>query len=843
MRHIQTAALLLAALLPSAALPADGDVLAEDFEEGYLASRWTFYDGAEFPGAAGAFERVPDAAHAGKNGGRLFFDFTGGGNYVCAILQLEHAPEQAAVRFWALNPGGNTLVFRYNDQTGQTHQKRLAVPKGEWSDVTVAMEDWQAHYGGANDGRIHGAPRWIAILMENGGAKQGHLCLDDVRLVPGQPVATETADYPAFRFAPTERWSLQGGDRAGENRLDGGKLSYHFTPGIRRLVVAPPEQSLLGRPVAFRVRLRGQAPGQTLRLQLSTHFMAFERTLGEVAGAGEHEYVVPAPPGEGWRFFDGENDGLLHGPLRVYGLLLDPGKPDGRGELEFEEIGIKAEYPANRACVLVAEHRASDGKFVAVVRSLLPRPADGTLAWTLRDWDGTVVGRGTRDVRVPAAAAPLEMVVDAPPESDAATREFAEADFTLTIAGQKTLRAAACRVAPLAAGGSATRDPASPFGMGLYLYRFQNDPQGLAEMDRAAELAARAGVKWTREEFNWARIERRKGQCDWTFYDRMVATAAKHGISVYGLLAYWADWTKPYTQEGQDDYCRFAASAAERYRDSVRHWEVWNEPNIFFWQGPKDQYVQLLKQAHAAIRQASPGAQVLGCSVAGVDTDFIKRTVQQGGPFDVLTIHPYRAELNDAAFVDDLRQTAALVRPVDGPARPVWITEMGWPTPAENPWIGQDLQPASLRRQAELLVRSYVDALASGVCPNISWYDFRNDGDDPFNAEFNMGIATHDFRPKPAYRAFATLTRLLSGKRCSGRIEAGRDVVAFRFAGKEGTTIALWNPSGELHAVLPLAGKAVRVNLMGASRALEVRDGQATVTAAAGQPVFVVLEP
>ena len=53
--------------------------LLEDFDATWRAKRWTFWNGAEFPGAKGSFERSAQAAHSGKFGGKLSFDFTGGG--------------------------------------------------------------------------------------------------------------------------------------------------------------------------------------------------------------------------------------------------------------------------------------------------------------------------------------------------------------------------------------------------------------------------------------------------------------------------------------------------------------------------------------------------------------------------------------------------------------------------------------------------------------------------------------------------------------------------------------------------------------------------------------------
>ena len=299
--------------------------------------------------------------------------------------------------------------------------------------------------------------------------------------------------------------------------------------------------------------------------------------------------------------------------------------------------------------------------------------------------------------------------------------------------------------------------------MGLYLYRYGNWAPGLREMNRVARMGSEAGVKWSREEFAWQRIEPVKGKFDWTFYDKLVAAAQRNGITVYGELGYWAGWTKPYTPEGIEDYCRFATAVAEHYRNDVHHWEIWNEPNIFFWQGPRTMYAELLKQAYAAVKKGNPNAQVLGCSTAGIDRDFIQKTMELGGRFDILTIHPYRGHLDDRDFISDLHKVADLAKRPDGSLRPVWITEMGWATHTPHNSMATDFSVTTQRQQAELIARAYIDAMASSVTPNISWYDFRNDGNDPFNFEHSMGIVTRDFRPKPAYCAFATMTRMLTG--------------------------------------------------------------------------------
>ncbi len=199
-------------------------------------------------------------------------------------------------------------------------------------------------------------------------------------------------------------------------------------------------------------------------------------------------------------------------------------------------------------------------------------------------------------------------------------------------------------------------------------------------------------------------IEARPGQFRWDFYDRMVATARRNGIEIYGLLAYWSGWAAAYTPEGIDAYARWAAAVVRRYRDKIHHWEVWNEPNIFFWQGPRDLYAELLKKTYTAIKREDPRALVLGLSTAGIDTRFIRHMLKLQAPFDILTIHPYRAVLAEKALMQELRDVKSLVG-----GRPVWITEMGWPT---------QLGGTDEAAQARLLARTYLAAAASGALDN-----------------------------------------------------------------------------------------------------------------------------
>jgi hypothetical protein len=149
-----------------------------------------------------------------------------------------------------------------------------------------------------------------------------------------------------------------------------------------------------------------------------------------------------------------------------------------------------------------------------------------------------------------------------------------------------------------------------------------------------------------------------------------------------------------------------------------------------------------------------------------------------------------------------------------------------------------------LRAQAELIARSYLCAIVSGVEPKTFWYDFRNDGDDPIYFEHQMGIVEQDFSPKPAYLAFATLTQVLRGKGLAGAVSVPQGVLAFSFkpfAGGSGQTIALWSPQTDTLVELPTTAERVtRINGIGERSEVRPEAGKVRVELRSGAPVYLL---
>ncbi len=656
-----------------------------------------------------------------------------------------------------------------------------------------------------------------------------------------EPAASEkTLTYPLDAVIARDAWRLGARGNGGVSAWDGKRLALDYSQGASQVQLYFPDVSLPGAIRKIRVVARGNAAGHPVSLHLRTHFMTFSKTLGEFKGEGEQVLETEGPPSAGWTWKYGENDGKIHGPLRPAELCFEAGDAKGKTELEIVAIQFEAAAPADRQAILTVQcdQAAQPARFGAQLRAFSDQPLRGTLCWELKRWDGTVLQKDQREVEVPAGLQPRLEWVNLPSVPEGC--RFVEAEFVFKAAGQKELPVQAYWMGPCEINKDLSLDPDSPFGMGVYLNRF--DPQ---TMERIAQLAGKAGVKWSREDFSWSRIEPQPGQYQWDFYDRLVETANRNGISVYAIVGYWTGWSKDYTPEGIQQYTQFLRALVRRYRDRIHQWEIWNEPNIFFWQGPKELYADLLIESYRVVKEEDPTAQVLGLSTAGIDFDFIDKMLKKKTPFDVLTIHPYRKELKDAEFIADLKKAADVVKLPDGTKRPVWITEMGWATFVPHHVLEQDFAPNSQRAQANYLARTYLGTIASGVQPKTFWYNFSNDGDDPFYFEHNMGIMQRDGRPKPAYAVYAAMTSVLKGQRFVRQRDDLGNVFAAEFESKDGKTpgvLALWSAEKDATVAVPATGeKAVLVNAIGEQRPLQIKEGRVEIDLKTGAPVYLLL--
>ncbi len=119
----------------------------------------------------------------------------------------------------------------------------------------------------------------------------------------------------------------------------------------------------------------------------------------------------------------------------------------------------------------------------------------------------------------------------------------------------------------------------------------------------------------------------------------------------------WAYPPKDYAKWAELVY-QWARHAVQKYgRAEVErwYWEVWNEPDIGYWQGTRDEYLKLYDHAAAGLRRALPTARIGGPHVTGPNGErtqqylraFIEHclrgtngaTGKTGSPLDFVAFH------------------------------------------------------------------------------------------------------------------------------------------------------------------------------------------------------------
>ncbi len=355
------------------------------------------------------------------------------------------------------------------------------------------------------------------------------------------------------------------------------------------------------------------------------------------------------------------------------------------------------------------------------------------------------------------------------------------------------------------------RDKGTPFGVVATLgNRVRED-----EIPQAIQLMREAGVQWQREEIFWDQVQKEpNGPFRWDGngngfynYDYAIGAQVAAGINVLGLLDYNPAWFKgrnPTPEEWIEDWGDFVYAAVARYgreRGWVKYWELWNEPNLEesgYQSGlytPQD-FVRVLQVGYAAAKAADPEARIVMGGLVSIwseppspyNYDYLTYLSIIGNLgawnyVDIIAIHPYRPDppegeifkhkgTDSLSLRDELRLVDELLLK-HGP-KPIWLTEMGWPSHHGAYSVSED-------DQAFFLVRTYILAISHPSVEKIFWYDLRNDTAPdalyhrPYfaneNPQFHYGMVRRTYPldvndvnlRKPAMVAYRTMTNMLAG--------------------------------------------------------------------------------
>lgn len=312
----------------------------------------------------------------------------------------------------------------------------------------------------------------------------------------------------------------------------------------------------------------------------------------------------------------------------------------------------------------------------------------------------------------------------------------------------------------------------SPFGVLAFLH--WNHPWNNHKypdeksLKKAAALMREAGISWVRMDFLWDEIEPRKGEFDFTKYDRIVELLSASGINILGLLEYNCAWdgeAKKWNDPPQDNrlFVNYAVKVISRYKGKIKHWEVWNEPDSSIYWSRQDSlksYCLLLREVYLAAKKTDPHCRILNGGIAnGIAS--VNHLYDNGGKgyFDILNIHIFESPFCKSSIskVNAYVRLAANIMKRNGDGdKKIWVTETGCPGVREgletaNWWLGKN--PGE-EEQAEWLREVYGALLKEKPVAKIFWAFLRDCRKHWDSGVDYFGLVRWDYSVKPAFQAY-----------------------------------------------------------------------------------------
>ena len=261
------------------------------------------------------------------------------------------------------------------------------------------------------------------------------------------------------------------------------------------------------------------------------------------------------------------------------------------------------------------------------------------------------------------------------------------------------------------------------------------------------------GVQHVRVLARWSQIQAMAGTApNWAKLDRHVDAAEDAGIELIvtiGTSPTWLngsadEWSVPQgppkLQEWITAYRSFVNAMASRYRGRVRHWELWNEPNLkVFWEPLPNAaaYAQWAQAIHDEIKSVDSSAEIAFGALVHLDVGalpdsiagktFLQQMYDLGLTPEIVSVHPYALLLEEPDFEDKDHlsntfrdvETIWSVMLANDPTptdNQIWITEFGWracllqPPPSCPPFpacIDEATRADFIERSVEIIETEY----------------------------------------------------------------------------------------------------------------------------------------
>jgi polysaccharide biosynthesis protein PslG len=315
-------------------------------------------------------------------------------------------------------------------------------------------------------------------------------------------------------------------------------------------------------------------------------------------------------------------------------------------------------------------------------------------------------------------------------------------------------------------------------------------PQGMEQHD--PKLMHKNGVGVARFGLLWPYVQPSAATRNWGWVDRIVGQLAANGVQAVPYVWGTPRWLSHTFRDdplkspaGKQGWKLFLKAAVDRYGPGgtywtqpglyrsqypgkwpkpIRAWQIWNEPTLkkfFPHRNYVHRYAKMLKLSHQAIKAEDRHAKVVLAGVPGGKKPsaaaFLTSLYRVKGikrSFEAAALHPYSRNVKELRRT--IQGTRKAMRARHDSHTPLWLTEIGWGSGHPNKFgINK-----GIRGQAQLLKQSFKLILHNRrrwKIHNLSWFTWRdpprkNDPDCSFCS--SSGLLKHNFKPKPALRAY-----------------------------------------------------------------------------------------
>lgn len=170
-----------------------------------------------------------------------------------------------------------------------------------------------------------------------------------------------------------------------------------------------------------------------------------------------------------------------------------------------------------------------------------------------------------------------------------------------------------------------------------------------AIFDNYKQYVRETGVGYSRIQSGWNKTEREKGKYEFGWLDNIVDGLLGVGVHpwmclCWGNLNYMPNIRDLYSLVNDESsifaWERYVKATVRRYKDRVKLWEVWNEPD-FSAKGCETEYAVLFVRTARAIKAVDPEAKVAIFALSSIEKPYAEQVLEKLKELDGLQYIDY----------------------------------------------------------------------------------------------------------------------------------------------------------------------------------------------------------